>query len=105
MEVRFSPIAVLGIPLLIAAAVMEPTALDIFIHRRPPERYIVPAGFRDWARIDYRQPSAPPLPIENRRRVLKLDAQGRLATSEGPRSGHAKDEFFAATGGVLQPLP
>ncbi len=96
---------VLGIPILIAAAVMGPTALDILIHRRPPERYILPAGYSGWVRIDYRQPTAPPLPTEEGRRVLKLDAHGALATSDSPRSGHAKDEFFAATAGGLQPLP
>jgi hypothetical protein len=102
----FSALAILGLPVLIAAVIFGPTALDLFIHRRPPERYIVPAGYAGWVRIDYRQPNAPALPIENGRRVLKLDAQGKLATSDGPPpSGYAKDEFFETTTSGFEPLP
>ena len=86
------------------AADFGPTVLDIVIHRRSPERYFVPAGYTGWDRIDFGLSTALPLPIENGRRILKLDAHGALATSDNPRSGHAKDEFFAATAGGLQPL-
>lgn len=102
---RLVLVAVIGVPVFLAAAVFGPTVFDLVAHRRPPDRYIVPAGFRGWARVDYRQSAAPPLPVENGERVLKVDAQGRLQTSDSPRNGHAKDEFFAATGGSLQALP
>ena len=98
-------IAVIVLPVIVLAAVFGPSALDIVMHRRPPDRYIIPAGFHGWARIDFRQPSASPLPVEKGERVFKLDAQGRLQTSDTPRPGHAKDVFFAATGPSLQPLP
>lgn len=97
-------ILVLGLPLLILAAVVGPSAFDLVIHRRSSERYIVPAGYTGWVRIDFGQPTALPLPIENGRRIFKLDSHGALATSDSPRSGHAKDEFFAATPRGLQPL-
>ncbi len=96
---------VIGLPILVVAVVMGPSALDIVLHRRPPDLYIIPAGFHGWARIDFRQPSASPLPVENGERVFKVDPQGRLQTSDNPRAGHAKDAFFAARNGGLQPLP
>ncbi|MFZ0481713.1 MAG: hypothetical protein WAL71_21420 [Terriglobales bacterium] len=71
----------------------------------PPERYIIPAGFTGWARIDFRRVSTPPLPIENGHRVVRLDSHGTLATSDSPRSGHAKDEFFSIIPSGLKPLP
>ena len=97
--------AVIGAPIILAAVVLGPTAFDLAAHRRPPDRYIVPAGFRGWTRIDYRQASASPLPVDRGERVLKLDAQGRLQASDSPPSGYAKDEYFAAGGTGLQPLP
>jgi hypothetical protein len=40
----FVIVAVLGLPIFIAAAVFGPTALDLVLHRRPPERFLIPAG-------------------------------------------------------------
>jgi hypothetical protein len=98
-------IAVISTPLCISAFVLGPSALDLVTNRRPPERYIVPTGFSGWARVNFRQTSAPPLPVESGHRVLRLDAQGTLATSDRPRPGHGKDEFFEATSAGLQALP
>ena len=86
--------AVLGLPLFIAAVLFGPAAFDLVFHRRPPERFLIPAGFRGWARIDFRQKGAQPLPMEDGRLLLKLDAQGMLRTSSDPLSGHGKDDFF-----------
>jgi hypothetical protein len=91
---QLAPIAILGLPIFIAAAVFGPAAFDLAFHRRPPERYLIPAGFTGWVRIDYRQKNAPPLPVEDGHRLFKLNAQGTIATSVDPRSGHGKDDFF-----------
>ena len=88
---------VLGVPvfiLFIVAAAFGPSPLDRFIGRHPPERYLIPAGHTGWVRIDFRQPGAPALPIEDGRRLLRLNAQGRLETSADPLPGLGKDEFF-----------
>ena len=100
LKSRFAALAILGLPILIAAVVFGPAALDLVISRRPPERYLIPAGYTGWVRIDFRQPGTPALPIEDGRRLLKLNAQGTLQTSSDPHPGHGKDEFFAdsATG-------
>jgi hypothetical protein len=104
-KAKFAAIAVLGFPILVAGVIFGPAAFNLIFHRRPPERYIVPAEFTGWARIAYGQSGASPLPVENGRRILILDGHGKLATSDLPISGHAKDEFFAATASGLQALP
>jgi len=90
-------LVILGLPVLVAAVLFGPSALDLVVSRRPPERYLIPAGYTGWVRIDFRQPGAPALPIEDGRRLLKLSAQGTFQTSSDPLPGHGKDEFFAAS--------
>jgi hypothetical protein len=97
-------IAVLGLPIFIAAVVLGPAAFDLVFHRRPPERFLIPAGYTGWAHVDFRQKDAPPLPTEDGRLLLKLDAQGTLRTSSDPLSGHGKDDFYYYSGGRRTPL-
>jgi hypothetical protein len=97
-------LVVVGLPLFIAAIVVGPTAFDLVFRRRPPERFLIPAGFSGWARINFRQKNAPPLPTENGRLLLKLNAQGVLQTSNDPLVGHGKDDFFSYSGDQRTPL-
>ena len=76
-----------------------PTAFDLTFHHRPPERYLIPAGFTGWTRIEFRKKDAPLLPTEDGRRLLKLDAHGLLSTSSNPQSGHGKDDFYYYSAG------
>ena len=89
---------VLGLPIFIAAAVFGPTAFDLVFHRRPPERFLIPAGYSGWVRVDFRQKGTPPLPMEDGRLLLKLSAQGTLQTSSDPQLGHGRDDFFYYSG-------
>ena len=91
-------LAIFGLPALIAAAVFGPAAFDLAFHHRPPERFLVPAGYKGWARIYFRQKDAPPLPTENGRLLLKLDTQGTLRTSSDPLTGHGNYDFFYYSG-------
>src|SRR5208282_1869590 len=107
MSVNKAPfvlVAVLGLPLFIAAVVMGPAAFDLVFHRRPPERFLIPAGYSGWARVNFRQKGAPPLPKEDGRLLLKLNAQGTLQTSSDPMAGHGKDDFFFYSGDRRTPL-
>lgn len=97
-------VAVFGIPMAIMAAVLGPTAFDLVAHRRPPERFLIPDGYTGWARIDFQQKGAPPLPKEAARRILKLDSHGALQTSSEARPGHGRDEFFYYSGDRRIPL-
>jgi hypothetical protein len=100
----FVIVAVLGLPLLIAAAVYGPTAFDLVFHRRPAERFLIPAGYSGWVHVDFRQKDAPPLPMEDGRLLLKVNAQGALQTSSDPQLGHGRDDFFYYTGDRSMPL-
>jgi len=95
---------VLGLPILIAATVFGPTTFDLVFHRRPPERFLVPAGYSGWVRVDFRQKDAPPLPIEDGHGLLKLNARGALQTSADPQPGHGRDDFFFYSGDRRTPL-
>jgi hypothetical protein len=95
---------VLGLPIFIAAAVFGPAAFDLVFRRRPPERFLIPAGYSGWARVDFRQKDAPLLPREEGRRLLKLNAQGTLKTSSDPQPGHGRDDFFFYSGDLRTPL-
>ena len=101
---HFVLVAVLGLPIFIAAALFGPAAFDLVFHRRPPERFLIPAGYSGWARIDFRQKTASPLPTEDGRLLLKLSAQGTLQTSSDPLSGHGNDDFFYYSGDRRTPL-
>jgi hypothetical protein len=83
---------------MIAAVILGPTAFDLVFHRRPPERFLIPAGYTGWVRIDFRRKGAPPLPTEDGRLLLKLNAQGTLQTSSDPLIGHGNDDFFYYSG-------
>jgi hypothetical protein len=93
-KTHFVIVAVLGLPLFIAAMILGPTAFDLVFHRRPPERFLIPAGYIGWVRINFRQKGAPSLPTEDGHILLKLNAKGILQTSSDPQQGHGKDEFF-----------
>ena len=45
------------------------------------EKWIIPAGFVGWVRLDYSIKGAPPLPIEDGHYVIRLKRSARLATS------------------------
>ena len=104
LKAQFAIISILGLPIFIAAAVFGPAAFDLAFRHRPPERYLIPAGFTGWVRIDYRQKDAPPLPTEDGRRLLKLNAEGTAATSSNPPSGHGKDDFLYYSADRRTPL-
>ena len=97
-RVPFIIATVLGLPIFIAAAVFGPAAFDLVFHRRPPERFLIPAEYRGWVRVEFRRKDAPPLPMEDGRRLLKLNAQGTLQTSSDPQLGHGRDDFFYYSG-------
>ena len=101
---HFVLVAVLGLPIFIAAAVFGPAAFDLVFHRRPPERFLIPAGYSGWVRVDFRQKDAQPLPMEAGRRLLKLDEHAALQTSSDPQPGHGKDDFFYYAGARRTPL-
>lgn len=97
-------IGVLGLPLFISAFFFGPAAVDLLLHRRPAERFLIPAGYTGWVRIEFRRKGAPTLPTEDGRLLLKLDEHGVLQTSSDPLTGHGRDDFFYYAGDRRTPL-
>ncbi|HSZ60661.1 MAG TPA: hypothetical protein VK828_02625 [Terriglobales bacterium] len=95
---------VFGLPLMIGVIVLGPAAFDLVFHRRQPERFLIPAGYTGWVRIEFRRNGTPPLPIEDGRLLLKLNAKAALQTSSSPLSGHGKDDFYYYSGDRRTPL-
>jgi hypothetical protein len=95
----FAALAILGLPIFIAAVLFGPAAFDLAFHHRPAERYLIPAGFTGWTRVEYRKKEAPPLPTEDGHRLIRLDAHGMLSTSSNPQSGHGRDDFYSYSAG------
>lgn len=105
-QVRGGTIAVvvLSLPVLVGIFFYGPFVLDLFLHRRPPSRFLIPSGYVGWTRIEYRVASAPPLLREGKYLLVHLDENGSLQTSSDLPEGWAHDQFFYYSGGSRQPL-
>lgn len=95
---------VLSLPVLVGVFLYGPFVLDLLLHRRPPSRFLIPAGYVGWVRVEYRVGSAAPLPREGKYLLVKVDGQGRLQTSTDLPSGWGRDQFFYYNGNVRQAL-
>ncbi len=95
---------VLSLPVLVGILAYGPFMLDLFLHRRPPSRFLIPAGYVGWVRIEYRVAGAPPLPREGQYLLVRVDRQGQLRTSTDLPSGWGRDQFFYDSGSGRQPL-
>jgi hypothetical protein len=73
--------------------------------QRRPNRYVIPAGYVGWVRINYRVKGAPVLPIEDRYYVLKFPANGILNTSSEGEEGFASDEYYYYSEDGRRPIP
>lgn len=65
---------------------------------RRPDRVLVPEGYVGWIKIRYSVADAPPLPIEDGYRLIRIPPSGLLQTSSNPEYGWARDEYFYYSG-------
>jgi len=72
----------------------------------PPEKHIVPEGFRGWMKVDYGVEGAAPLGLEGEVVVLEYPGSGNLETSTpAPEAdGMLHKQYFESRGGELVPL-
>ena len=78
--------------------------LDLFVHRRPPSRFLIPSGYVGWVRVTYQIRNAPPLPREGKYLLVKINNDGSLQTSTDLPAGWARDQFFYYSGNTRQAL-
>jgi uncharacterized protein DUF6843 len=95
-KVRAGTIAlvVISLPVLAGTFLYGPFVLDLFLHRRPPSRFLIPSGYTGWITIQYSVAGAPPLPREGKFLLVRLTDNGSLQTSSNLPEGWADDQFF-----------
>jgi hypothetical protein len=105
-QVRAGTIAlfVVSLPVLVGIFVYGPFVLDLFVHRRPPSRFLIPSGYVGWVRVEYRVPNAPPLGHEGKYQLVRIDKDGSVKTASDLPEGWGKDQFFYYAGRGRQPL-
>ena len=97
-------IFVISLPLLVGFLVYGPFVADLFLHRRPPARYLIPAGYVGWVRIEYGAPGEMPLTREGKFRVVHVGPDGTTRTSSELPEGWGRDQFFYESGAVRKAL-
>jgi hypothetical protein len=95
---------IVSLPMLVGIFLYAPFVLDLFLHHRPPSRFLIPSGYIGWVRVEYRVPSAPPLPREGKYLLVVLDKGGTRETSSDLPAGWAHDQFFYYSANQPQPL-
>ena len=105
-KVRAGTIAtfVISLPLLVGVFVYGPFVADLFLHRRPPARYLIPAGYVGWVRIEYGAAGAVPLAREGKYLLVRLGADGTARTSSELPEGWGRDQFFYESRGERRAL-
>ena len=95
---------VVSLPVLVGIFVYGPFVSDLFLHRRPPSRFLIPSGYVGWIRVEYRIPTAPPLGREGKYLLVRIDRDGSAKTASDLPEGWGKDQFFYDSGSGRQPL-
>jgi hypothetical protein len=95
---------VVSLPVLVGVFVYGPFVADLFLHRRPPSRFLIPAGYVGWVRVEYRVANASPLPREGKYLVVRVGRDGTARTSSDLPEGWARDQFFSYSGNQRQAL-
>src|SRR5262249_17433085 len=88
----------LSLPVLVGIFFDGPFVLDLYLHRRPAARFLIPSGYVGWAHIEYRVGNASPLPREGKYLLVHLEKNGSLQTSSDLPEGWAHDEFLYYSG-------
>ena len=95
---------IISLPLLIGLVFYGPFVADLFLHRRPPSRFLIPFGHIGWVRVEYGVLDAQPLPREGKYLVVRLDKNARAQTSSTLPDGWSHDQFFYDSGDEQRPL-
>jgi hypothetical protein len=69
-----------------------------------PERWIIPAGYNGWVRLDYAIKGYTPLPLDNGVYVVRVPESGRVFTSSVNNPVLDKNQYFVQGSGNLSRL-
>jgi hypothetical protein len=96
-------VAALSLTVAVAGAAWFGFNHSTSVHRA--SRFLVPAGYIGWVRVEFQVPGSPPLPLENGRYRFEIPRSGLLKTSSSEQFGSGDDEYWYASGIELRPLP
>jgi hypothetical protein len=65
---------------------------------RTPAVHLIPDGYTGWVEAAYGVAGAPPLPVEDGKRILRYDGSGRLETSSEFEEGWGVDSYYYVAG-------
>jgi hypothetical protein len=68
-------------------------------------RFLIPAGYTGWIRVEFEVPDAPRLPMENGQYILKIPPDGILRTSSTEQHGWAQDHYYYDSAQGVRALP
>lgn len=89
---------ILAVVLAALIAAMAVGAVLIARSARTPGIHLVPDGYTGWCEARYGVDGAPPLPIEDGKRVFRYDENGKLETSSEFEEGWGVDSYFYVAG-------
>jgi len=87
-------IIVVSLPVLVGVFIYGPFVADLFLHRRPPARYLIPSGYVGWVKVEYGVVGAPTLTREGKYLLVRIAADGTTRTSSELPEGWGQDQFF-----------
>lgn len=90
---RLLPLALLSLCLVLCAC-----------RRSTRERWIIPAGYVGWLRLDYSVEGTRPLPLEHDHYVIRMPLSARMATSSVNDPSVDDNEYYAEGSGGLRKL-
>jgi hypothetical protein len=95
---------IVTLPLLLGLIFYGPFVADLFLHRRPPSRFLIPSGYVGWVKVEYGVPNAHPLPREGKYLIVRLNTDATAQTSSKLPDGWSRDQFFYESGDAKRPL-
>ncbi len=72
---------------------------------RGSARFVLPAGYVGWVRVEFGVSGAPPVPVEDGQYVFRIPRSGLLKTSSPEQYGWGKDRYYYDTGRGYSSLP
>ena len=97
-------LVIISLPLLIGLIFYGPFVADLFLHRRPPSRFLIPSDYVGWVRVEYGVPHTPPLPREGKYLIVRLNKDATAQTSSSWPDGWSHDQYFYDSGNAQRPL-
>jgi Family of unknown function (DUF6843) len=72
---------------------------------RRSSRFLIPAGYVGWVRVEFQVPGSSPVPVDAGQYIFKIPQAGFLKTCSPEQYGWAKDQYYYYSANGLSMLP